>query len=286
MTNDRTILITGVTGQQGGAVAQALRGSGFHLRGLTRKPESERAAALARQGIEIVKSDLDDEASLRRALAGAWGAFGVQNAGEAGVEREEEQGKRLATLARDAGVQHYVYTSVGSADQRTGVPHFDNKWRIEETVRGLRFPSHVILRPVFFLENLLAPFSLQGSTLAWALGPDTKLQMIAVEDIGWFGARAFTDGAALNPRAIDLASDVRTMTEAAEILTEALGRPIAFAQTPIEQVRQHSKDMAVMLQWFESVGYSAEIAGLERECGRALTKLPDWARRHKRPDRV
>src|SRR5580765_5194862 len=283
MANDRTILITGVTGKQGGALARALDSSGFRLRGLTRKPESEQAAALARQGVDVVKGDLDDEATLRRALAGAWGVFGVQNTGEAGVEREEAQGKRLATLAREAGVEHYVYTSVGSAHKRTGIPHFDNKWRIEETVRGLRFPSHVILRPVFFMENLLAPYSLQGSTLASALGPDTKLQMIAVDDIGWFGARAFTDAVALNRREIDLAGDVRTMPEAVEILTEALGRPIAFAQTPIEQVRQYSKDMAVMLEWFERVGYSADIAGLEREFGRTLTKLPDWAHRHARP---
>src|SRR6201985_605481 len=215
MASDRTILITGVTGHQGGAVAQALQGTGFHLRGLTRKPDSERAAALARHGVDIVKGDLDDEATLRRALAGAWGVFGVQNAGEAGVEREEAQGKRLATLAREAGVAHYVYTSVGSANKRTGVPHFDNKWRIEENVRSLRFPSHVILRPVFFMENLVAPFSLQGSTLAWALGPATKLQMIAVDDIGWVGRRAFTHSAGLNRREIDLAGDVRTMPEAA-----------------------------------------------------------------------
>src|SRR3954468_22533869 len=105
MTNNRTILITGVTGNQGGAVAQALKGSGFYLRGLTRKPDSEGAAALARHGVDIVKGDLDDEATLRRALAGAWGVCGVQNAQEAGVEREEEQGKRLATLARETGVQ-------------------------------------------------------------------------------------------------------------------------------------------------------------------------------------
>ena len=142
----KTILITGVTGNQGGAVAQALQGSGFRMRGLTRKPESERAAALARHGVDVVKGDLDDEATLRRALAGAWGVFGVQNTGEAGVEREEEQGKRLATLAREAGVEHYVYTSVGSAHKLTGVPHFDNKWRIEETVRRLRFPSHARVR--------------------------------------------------------------------------------------------------------------------------------------------
>lgn len=283
MTSDRTILITGVTGNQGGAVAKALQGTGFHLRGLTRVPEGERATMLARQGVEVVKGDFDDETALRRALAGAWGVFGVQNAGEAGVEREEAQGKRLATLAREAGVEHFVYTSVGSAHKQTGIPHFDNKWRIEETVRALRFPSHVILRPVFFMENLLAPFSLQGSTLAWALRPGTKLQMVAVDDIGWFGARAFTAAAALNRREIDLAGDTRTMPEAAEILTEALGRPIAFAQTPIEQVRQYSKDTAVMLEWFERVGYSADIAGLEREFGRTLTKLPDWVRRQARP---
>src|SRR3989475_10918063 len=102
--------------------------------------------------------------------------------------------------------------------------------------------------------------------------------------MAWSGARAFSGAAALNRREIDFAGDVRAMQEAAEILTEALGRPIAFAQTPIEQVRQYSKDMALMLQWFERVGYSADIAGLEREFGRALTKLPDWARRHARPN--
>ncbi len=283
MTSDRTILVTGVTGHQGGAVAQALRGTGFHLRGLTRTPDSERAAALAAQGIELVKGDLDDEATLRQALAGAWGVFSVQSAQEAGPAREEIQGKRLATLAREAGVKHFVYTSVGSADKKTGIPHFDSKWRIEETVRDLSFPSHVILRPVFFMENLVAPFSLQGSTLALALKPTTMVQMIAVDDIGWFGARAFSDASALNRREIDLAGDDRTVPEAAKILTEALGRTITFAQTPIEQVRQYSTDTAVMLEWFDRVGYSADIAGLESEFGRALTKLPEWARRHAPP---
>jgi uncharacterized protein YbjT (DUF2867 family) len=142
MTSDRTILISGVTGNQGSAVAQALQGTGFRLRGLTRMPDSARAAALAREGGGVVKGDLDDEATLRRALAGAWGVFGVQNSLEAGVEREEAQGKRLATLACEAGVERYVYTSVASGHKRTGIPHFDNKWRIEETVRALRFPSH------------------------------------------------------------------------------------------------------------------------------------------------
>jgi uncharacterized protein YbjT (DUF2867 family) len=280
MTKDRTILITGVTGHQGGAIARALRASGFTLRGLTRKPESEKAAALAQSGVDIVQGDLDDEATLRKALTGVWGVFGVQNTWEAGVEREEVQGKRLATLARAAGVEHYVYSSVGSAHRKTGIPHFDNKWRIEETVRGLGFPSHVILRPVFFMENLLAPYSLNGDTLTAAIAPATKLQMIAVDDIGWFGARAFTHAAPLNGRALDIAGDIRTMPEAAAILSEALGRPITFTQGSIEQVRQYSEDTALMLEWFDHVGYDADVGGLEREFDHRLTKLPDWARRH------
>src|SRR5260370_1664269 len=99
MTSDRTILITAVTGNQGGAVAKALQGSGFHLRGLTRMPEGERAAALARQRVDVVKGDLDDEATLRRALAGAWGVFGVQTAGEAGGGRGEAARQALSTPA-------------------------------------------------------------------------------------------------------------------------------------------------------------------------------------------
>src|ERR1700741_252684 len=109
MSSDRTILITGVTGNQGGATAGALQGTGFHLRGMTRKPESERAAALAKQGIEIVQGDLDDEATLRRAWAVAWGVFGVQNTGEAGGGRGEGDGARPPLpRARDpaTGVLH------------------------------------------------------------------------------------------------------------------------------------------------------------------------------------
>ena len=207
------------------------------------------------------------------------GCLRVQNTWEAGVEREEAQGKRLATLARETGVTHFVYSSVGSAHKQTGVPHFDNKGRIEETVRGLGFASHVILRPVFFMENLVGPFSLQNDTLTMAMNPKTKLQMIAVDDIGWFGALAFRQAENLKGREIDLAGDELTIPQAADILTAAFGRPIGFTQTPIEQVRRYSEDVALMLEWFERVGYSADISALKGEFGHVLTKLPDWALR-------
>lgn len=277
MADQRTILITGATGKQGGAVIRALAGKGFDLRAMTRHPDGEAARALAGTGARVVRGDLDDPASLRAALAGAWGVFAVQNTWEAGVEREEEQGKRMATLAREAGVQHFVYTSVGSAHRHTGIPHFENKARIEETVRSLQFPSHVIIRPVFFMENLTSPFFLNGDTIYTALDPATVLQMIAVEDIGRYGARTFTDASRLNRREIDLAGDAVTMPETAKTLAAALGRPIEFVRIPIEQVRQNSEDSAIMLEWFDRVGFDADIPALEREFGVTSTTLTAWA---------
>jgi uncharacterized protein YbjT (DUF2867 family) len=277
MTSERTILITGATGKQGGAVIRALTGKGFRLRAMTRKTDSAAALELASAGVELVRGDLDDAASLKAALAGAWGTLAVQNTWEAGVEKEEEQGKRFATIAREVGVQHFVYQSVGSAHRKTGIPHFDNKARIEDTVRGLNFPSHVIVRPVFFMENLLTPWFLNGDKLYAAMKPTTVLQMIAVSDIGAYGARAFTDAAKLNRREIDIAGDAVTIPQAVAILTKALGRTIEFVQIPIEEVRKNSVDFALMLEWFDRVGYEADIPALTREFGIPPTTLAAWA---------
>jgi uncharacterized protein YbjT (DUF2867 family) len=273
----KTILITGATGQQGGALANALAGKGFDLRAMTRKPDSPAAKELAAHGARVVQGDLNDAASLSKALDGAWGAFSVQNTWEAGVEQEEVQGKRFATIAREAGVQHFVYSSVGSAHRATGIPHFENKWRIEGTVRDLKFPSHVILRPVFFMENLVSPWFLNGDTLGAAMNPRTRLQMIAVADIGKFAARAFVDAERLNRREIDLAGDELTMPEATETLATAFGRPLKFVQFPIEDVRKNSADFAKMLEWFDRVGYDVDIPALEREFGIRSARLADWA---------
>jgi uncharacterized protein YbjT (DUF2867 family) len=265
MANGQTILVTGATGKQGGALVNELAGGPFTLRAMTRKPDGEPARTLRARGVDVVSGDLDDEASLRRAVEGAWGVFAVQNTWEAGVAREEEQGKRLAQVARDAGVQHYVYASVGSADRQTGIPHFENKARIEETIRSLRFPSYVIYRPVFFMENLTTPWFLNGDTIYSTLDPATVLQMIAVADIGKYVARTFIDAERLNGREFDIAGDARTLPETAEVLGRAFGRRIQYVRIPLDEVRKNSEDFALMLDWFDRVGYDADITALRRE---------------------
>ena len=280
MAEKGLVLVSGATGQQGGAITRELIGAGWPVRAMTRKPQSEAARALAALGAQVVTADLDDEASLHRALDGAWGAVGVQNTWEAGVEREEEQGKRFAGAVKDAGVQHFLYQSVGSAHRKTGVPHFENKWRVEGTLRDLGIPSWTIIRPVFFMENLLGPgFKpyLDQGTLAVGMKPDTKLQMIAVRDIGKYGLAAFERRAELNGREIDIAGDELTGLEAAAILSEVTGRQINYHQVPIEQVRAFSEDMALMLEWFDEVGYDADIEKNAKEFGIRPTRFREWA---------
>jgi uncharacterized protein YbjT (DUF2867 family) len=279
-TGKKLIVVTGATGKQGGATARELLAKGHKVRAMTRKPDSPAAREMAKLGAEIVAGDLDDAGSLERSLAGAWGVFAVQNTWEAGVEREEEQGKRLAEIARRQSVQHFVYASVASAHRKTGIPHFDNKWRIEEKIRGLGFPSYTVLRPVFFMENLLLPSflpAIQQGQLPVAVAPETVLQMIAVTDIGKYGLWAFENHAALNGRAIDIAGDQATMPATAEILSKATHREVKFVRLPIEEVRKFSVDYALMLEWFDRVGYDVDVTKTSAESGIRPTRLEAWA---------
>lgn len=278
MANDKLILVTGATGHQGGAVARQLLQNGWKVRAMTRKPDGDAAKALAKLGAEVVGGDLDDASSLAAALKGAWGTWAVQNTWEAGVEKEEEQGHRFAKVAREAGVQHYVYTSVGSAHRNTGIPHFENKWRVEGTVRSLKFPSYVIVRPVFFMENLVSPWFLNNDKITTALQPTTKLQMIAVEDIGKMGYVAFDKAAELNGQAIDIAGDAVTMPEACAVLSEAMGKKLELVQIPIDAIKQQMLDFALMLEWFDAVGYDVDIEGVQKRFGLKFKRLPEWAR--------
>jgi uncharacterized protein YbjT (DUF2867 family) len=273
------ILITGATGNQGGAIARQLLSDGYQVRAMTRNPQGDKAQELAARGAQLVQGDLDDQQSLEAALAGAWGAYAVQNNQE-GVAREEEQGKRFAESARKAGIGHFVYSSVGSADRGTEIPHFENKWRVEGTIRSLGFPSYTILRPVFFMENFLSAWLKPGITegkLRLPLAPETGLQLIALEDIGKFGALAFKEHIRMNGVEVDLAGDRCTMPEVADIISRAMDRKVLFERAPIEEMRKMSEDLATMFQWFDRVGYDVDISAVQENYGIKLTTFVEWA---------
>jgi uncharacterized protein YbjT (DUF2867 family) len=272
----KLIVVTGATGQQGGATARHLLAQGWRVRGLTRDPQSAASQALAAAGAEVIAANMDDRASLDRAFAGAYGVFSVQNfwLPEVGVEGEIRQGKTVADAAKAAGVQHFVYTSVGGAERKTGVVHFDSKWEIEEYVQALGLPA-TVLRPVFFMENLASPMmGPRDGVLAVALKPATRLQMIAVNDIGAFAALAFARPADFIGKAIELAGDELTMPQVAEAMT-AVGQPVRFVEAPLEHVAMYSKEMADMLGWFNDHGYRADIPAL-RQLHPGLMSFAAW----------
>ena len=281
--NRDIILITGATGNQGGAIARQLLADGYRVRAMTRNPDGDKAKALAALGAQLVQGDLEDPRSLERALDGAWGAYAVQSNLE-GVTREEEQGKRFAEIARDLGIRHFVYSSVGSADRGTGIPHFENKWRIEGKVRSLSFPSYTILRPVFFMENFLSPWLKPGimeGKLRLPIKRETGLQMIALEDIGKFGALAFKEHERMNGVEVDIAGDLRTMPETADIVSKAMDKKVVFERVPIEDFRKMSEDLAVMFEWFDRVGYDVDIGAVEKNYGIKFLTLSEWANKIK-----
>ncbi|MGI8911475.1 MAG: NmrA/HSCARG family protein [Rubrobacteraceae bacterium] len=280
MEDGRVILVSGATGQQGGAVARNLLERGFAVRALTRDTEKPAAKELGGLGAEVVEGDLEDRDSIERALEGARGVFSVQQFAETGVEGEVRQGNALADAAKAAGVEHFVYSSVGSAHRETGIPHFDSKWEVEEHVRGIGLP-YTVLRPVFFVQNwewMREP--ILGGALPQPLDPDKPFQMVAVEDIGAFAALAFENPEEWIGREVDLAGDEMTMTTIAGTFSHVTGREVSYVHTPWDQFEeQMGEEFAVMYRWFDDVGYEADIGALRSEYP-GLTGLEDYLRGH------
>jgi uncharacterized protein YbjT (DUF2867 family) len=263
---EHLIVVAGATGKQGGAVARSLLDRGFRVRGLTRDPQKPEARALADQGAEVVQGDMEDRSSMERALEGAYGIFSVQNFWETGYDREIQQGKTVADTAKAAGVERYVYSSVGSAHRETGIPHFESKWEVEEHVRASGVP-YTILRPAFFMQNwewMREP--ILGGTLAQPLDPDKPFQHVAVEDVGAFAAIAFDHPDEWIGREVDVAGDEQTMPEIAQTFGTVIGREVSYYQVPWDQFEeQMGEEVTVNYRWFNDVGYEADIAALQQE---------------------
>jgi uncharacterized protein YbjT (DUF2867 family) len=272
----KLILVTGATGHQGGASLRHLIQRGFPCRALTRDPANPKARNLVGGGIEAVRGDMQDTASLNRALDGVYGVHGVQAHNDTGVDGEIREGINLVDAAKRSRITHFVYSSVSAADQRTGIPHFDSKFRIEEHLRGTGVP-YTIVRPVFFMENLLnmRP-AIEGGTLSLPLDPATRLQMIAVDDIGGIVATVFEHPGKWQQRAIEIAGDELSIAELVQALSRASGRDVEYRQTPWSDFEvKAGPEIAKMFRWFQDVGYHVDIPAVRQEYPK-LTSFDRW----------
>jgi uncharacterized protein YbjT (DUF2867 family) len=283
--SDRTILVSGITGQQGGAVARRLVADGWRVRGLTRDPEAARARAARELGVELVAGDMTDASSLSGALSGVYGVFAMATPFEKGMQNEVAQGTTLGDAAAAAGVRHYVYSSVAGADRRTGIPHFETKAAVEAHLKDIGLPL-TIVRPVYFMENLVtlgAQRTDQGLIVPVPMQQTTKLQMISVEDVAAIIAIVFARPEEFIGRAFDIAADELTYPEATRALSAAIGEPVRYVQVSWQAMRDQSEDLYLMYDWFERTGYDVDIAEV-RELHPGLLGFDAWVKRgHARP---
>lgn len=280
MSTRRSVLVTGATGQQGGAVARALLSRGHHVKVLTRKPDGDAARRLASEGADIVVGDLGDAAAVAKAASGVDTMFLMGNSYEAGIEEETRQGIIAADAAKAAGVGHLIYSSVADADKTTGIPHFESKYLVERHVVGLGIP-YTISAPVAFMENIVAPWSigaLRQGTHAFPMPPKRVLQLVALADIGAFVAALAERREEVFGKRLDFAGDELSGEEQAQILSQSIGRRISYQEIPIAVARQQSEDAALMFEWFDRVGYDADIAALRRDFPEVRWhSFADWA---------
>jgi uncharacterized protein YbjT (DUF2867 family) len=264
--SERMILVTGATGRQGGAVYQQLQKKGFKLRALVRNPDSNQARQLMGYEEEVFQGSLDDPDSLMRAMDDVYGVFSVQPY----TANEIQQGVAVIEAAKRQGVSHFVYSSVGSANEETGIPHFETKVKVEEHLRssGLQY---TILRPVFFMENWQRAFgeSIPNGQLQQPLSPTATLQMIAVDDIGAFAALAFEHPGRWKNRTLSLAGDELSMQQIADAFNRVTARDVKHVQVSWDQFEKNmgrmGRELTVMYRWFEEKGFHFNIEEVWRE---------------------
>ncbi len=286
MTQKLTVVVTGSTGKQGGAVARGLLERGHKVRAITRDTNSSQAKLLANAGATLVTASLEDTAAISKALEGATSLFAITTP-FGGPEAEIRQGVAAADAATAAGV-HLVFTSVGSANRQTGVPHFDSKYEVEKHIAKVGARA-AILAPVAFMENIyFIKEQLAKGIYASALSSTRALAQVAVPDIGAVAVRVLEDAGRFTGKRFDLAGDEITGNDAMAILSRVTGRPFSYYQVPLDDVRQRMGEDAVkMYEWFDRVGFTVDRAALRREFPdvafhdfESWAKKQDWSALH------
>jgi len=259
MSGTKLIAIVGATGAQGGGLARAILADpagGFAVRALTRDPSSEKATALAAQGAEVVRADIDDEVSVRSAFEGAYGAFCVTNFWEHfSGEKEIVQAGNMARAAKSAGLKHVIWSTF--EDSRRWIPltddrmptlqgrfkvaHFDAKSEADHFFTDLGVPTTLMLTSAYW-ENFIyfgwGPQRGEDGVLAvtFPMG-DKKLPSIAAEDIGKAAYGIFKAGEEFIGGTVGIAGEHLTGAEIATSLTKALGEEVRYNDVPADVYR-------------------------------------------------
>jgi uncharacterized protein YbjT (DUF2867 family) len=295
--SELSVLVSGATGQQGGATARALLARGIPVRALVRNPNAEKAQALKALGATLFQGDLNDPDSLQDACRGVRGVFSVQMPDMNNMESDMErvQCQNLVSAARALQVPQFVHTSVsGSERSHPDKPGWDERWNAnyyisknhnEQRVREAGFDSWTVLKPSFFMENLIRPSFMFANfvedRLLTILKPDQGLALIAVADIGEAAAVAFQEPGRFHQQDIELAGDRLTLREIAAVLSACLGKHIEAPDLTVEQALEQGLHPA-LIQGQDLLNKLPSLARPERahELGLKVTDFKTWAVAH------
>ena len=305
MSKKKLIAVVGATGAQGGGLVRAILDDpegGFTVRALTRHPDSEQALALAARGAEVVAADLDDEASLERALRGAYGAYFVTNFWEHfSPDKENAQARNLAQAAAKAGVKHAIWSTLEDTrefiplhDERMPtlmqhykVPHFDAKGEANAFFTDAGVPTTFLLTS-FYWDNLIhfgmAPKPGADGVLEFVLPMgEAPLPGIAAEDIGRSAYGIFKAGDAYIGRTVGIMGEALSGKQMASALSQALGREVRHAAVTPEQYRGFgfpgADDLGNMFQFnrdFARQFCAARDPALTRELNPQVQTFAQW----------
>lgn len=293
MAKKRTILVIGSTGAQGGSVAYHLLKRGkFTVRCLTRHPDSDKASALHHAGAHVVQGDLEDPESLRAALDGCYGVFGVTNFWEH-FGREYDEGKNLIDAVADEGVEHFIYSSLPHCKKITNgeleVPHFDIKAQLEEYARGLGLNA-TFIHVAFYYENFLSFFPPQkqddGTFMFGFPQGDTPLAGVSVEDVGSIVTPIFEHRDEYLDEVVGIVGDDLKGSEYAATMTRILGQKVVYHYVPREVFASYdfpgADDLANMFE-FNRRFIPNRRADIEqcRKLNRKMQTFETWLKGHK-----
>jgi uncharacterized protein YbjT (DUF2867 family) len=249
MADKKIIAVLGSTGSQGGGLCRAIladAAGGFACRAVTRDPGKDKAKALATAGAQVVKADLDDVESLKKAFAGAYGVYAVTNFWEHfSGEKEKAQAKNIADAAKAAGVKHVVWSTLEDIrkfmkpddkrmpmlQEKYRVPHFDAKADANAYFSGL--PTTFLVTS-FYWDNLymfgMAPKKGADGKLAWAFPMGTaKMAGIAAEDIGKAAYGVFKADQQYVGKTVGILGEALTIEQMGKAISKVLGTgPVTY----------------------------------------------------------
>jgi uncharacterized protein YbjT (DUF2867 family) len=311
MSEKKVIAVVGATGSQGGGLARAILADpngGFACRAVTRDPGKDAAKALAQAGADVVRADLDDVESVKKAFAGAYGAFCVTNFWEHfSAEKEKSQANNLADAAKAAGVQHVIWSTLEDTrkfmapddtrmpmlQEKYRVPHFDAKAEADAFFRGLPV---TYLVTSFYWDNIyafgMAPKKADDGVYRWAfpLG-DKPLAGIAAEDIGKVAYGIFKAGRQYIGKTVGITGENLTLTEISDKMAKGLGVRVEYNAVEPDAYRgfgfpgaDELGNMFQIYRDFDQPFLAARSADTARSLNPALQTFDQWLAKHR--DRI